>query len=145
MFFSCLIHSARFSFIWGVEASKESSSAFCFSSEGFPFLYQGEQIVSISTAAPFHWLFGFHSALEETTQTFQKKWSVLKSAFLAPKNSFQSWFMTWISFFPSLFSRNMKFCHDFNCNHWKDKKIDLLIQRSKKWKSFQSKVRFGLF
>ena len=93
MFFSCLIHSARFSFIWGVEASKESSSAFCFSSEGFPFWYQGEQIVSISTAAPFHWLFGFHSALEKTTQTFQKKWSVLKSAFWRQKTLFNhdSW------------------------------------------------------
>ena len=98
-----------FLFIWGVEMTKGSSSApFCFSSVGFPFWYQGEQVVNISMVAPFHWLLGFHSTPEETPQCIsRKKWSVRKSAFLAPKNSFQSW-ISFVLLFSFLFSRNMR-------------------------------------
>ena len=93
-----------FLFIWGVEVTKGSSSApFCFSSVGFPFWYQAEQIVSISMVAPFHWLLGFHSRPEETPQTFQKKMKCSKKCFFGAKRiSIMNFFCS------SLSSRNTK-------------------------------------
>ena len=94
-----------FLFIWGVEVTKGSSSApFCFSSVGFPFWYQAEQVVSISMAAHFHWLLGFHSTPEETPQCISRKKMKCskKCLFGAKRISIVN------SLFSSLSSRNTK-------------------------------------
>ena len=83
---------------------REQLGSLLFFSVGFPFWYQGEQVVNISMVAPFHWLLGFHSTPEETPQCISRKKMKCskKCLFGAKRISIVN------SLFSSLSSRNTK-------------------------------------